>query len=78
MVTISEQLDVTGHKCPIPILRVRRILERMPGGAILRVLATDPMTRVDFPHFCQESSHELLEMTEEDGIFVFLIIKTGE
>ncbi|VAW06473.1 hypothetical protein MNBD_ALPHA01-1271 [hydrothermal vent metagenome] len=78
MATISEQLDVTGHKCPIPILRVRRILERMPGGAILRVLATDPMTRVDFPHFCQESGHELLEMTEEDGIFVFLIIKTGE
>ncbi len=78
MAVISQELDVTGHKCPIPILRVRRILEKMSGGGILRVLATDPMTRVDFPHFCQESGHELLEMTEEGGIFVFLIIKTGE
>ncbi len=78
MVIISQELDVMGHKCPIPILRVRRILERMPGGSILRVLATDPMTRVDFPHFCQESGHELLEMTEEGDILVFLIIKAGE
>ncbi len=75
---VSHELDVTGHKCPVPVLRVRRVLERMPGRAILRVSATDPMTQVDFPRFCEESGHELLEMTEENGIFVFLIIKTGE
>ncbi|MBL4612521.1 MAG: sulfurtransferase TusA family protein [Emcibacter sp.] len=71
-------LDVTGHKCPVPILRVRRQLERMAKGAILKITATDAMTRVDFPHFCHEGRHELLEMTEENGIYSFLIRKSGE
>lgn len=72
----SETLDVTGHKCPIPVLRLRRRLEEMPGGAVIKVMATDPMTGIDFPHFCRESHHELLEMTEEDGILSFLIRKS--
>lgn len=73
-----EELDVTGHKCPIPVLRVRRMLERLPQGTILKVVATDPMTQIDFPHFCQESGHDLLEMTEVNAVFYFLIKKAGE
>jgi tRNA 2-thiouridine synthesizing protein A len=72
----SETLDVTGHKCPIPVLRLRRQLEKMPAGAVIKVTATDSMTGIDFPHFCRESHHELLEMTEEDGILYFLIKKS--
>ncbi|VAV92245.1 hypothetical protein MNBD_ALPHA02-897 [hydrothermal vent metagenome] len=49
----------------------------MPGGAVIKVTATDPMTGVDFPHFCRESHHELLDMTEENGILSFLIKKSG-
>lgn len=70
-------LDVTGHKCPVPVLRVRRMLETMPKGAILKIRATDPMTQIDFPHFCQESGHDLLENDESNGILHFRIKKTG-
>jgi len=73
----DEKLDVTGHKCPIPVLRLRRHLAGLSPGNILQVKATDPMTRMDIPHFCQESHHDLLEMTEEDGILFFLIKKSG-
>lgn len=73
----SSTLDVTGHKCPVPVLRVRRMLETMPEGAILRVMATDPMTQIDFPHFCHQSGHDLLEMTALEDSFHFLIKKTG-
>ncbi|PCI48674.1 MAG: hypothetical protein COB49_05830 [Alphaproteobacteria bacterium] len=71
-------LDVTGHKCPVPVLRVRRMLESLPQGAILKVMASDSMTQIDVPHFCQESGYDLLEMTEEKAVFYFLIKKTGE
>lgn len=73
----SEKLDVTGHKCPVPVLRVRRMLERLPRGTILKVMATDPMTQIDLPHFCQESGHDMLEMTKENAVFHFLIKKAG-
>ncbi|PCI33529.1 MAG: hypothetical protein COB54_04315 [Alphaproteobacteria bacterium] len=74
----SAELNVTGHKCPVPVLRVRRCLERMMKGAILKVLATDPMTQIDIPHFCQQSGHDLMEMSQKDDVFVFLIKKAGE
>ena len=72
-----ERLDVTGHKCPVPVLRVRRKIEEMRIGEHLFVQATDPMTQLDFPHFCQESGHELLEMSEDGDIYHFLIKKSG-
>ncbi|MBL4801385.1 MAG: sulfurtransferase TusA family protein [Emcibacter sp.] len=75
-VHVDETLDVRGHKCPIPVLRVRRQLERMSGGTILKVVATDAMTQIDFPHFCQQGRHELLEMSGESGIYSFLIRKS--
>lgn len=78
IVDASKTLDVSGHKCPVPILRVRRMLERLPRGTILKIVATDPMTQIDFPHFCQEGGYDLLEMTAKDEVFHFLIKKTGD
>lgn len=77
-VSLDVTLDVIGHKCPVPVLRVRRILERMSQGTILKVMATDPMAKIDVPYFCQESGHDLLEMTEENGIYSFRIRKLGD
>jgi tRNA 2-thiouridine synthesizing protein A len=54
------------------------MLERLPGGTILKIVASDPMTQIDIPHFCQESGHNLLEMTIENDVFHFLIKKAGD
>lgn len=74
----SKLLDVTGHKCPVPVLRMRRVLEDMQAGEILKVQATDPMTQIDFPHFCHQSRHELVEMLVNENIYTFIIKKSGE
>ena len=74
----SKLLDVTGHKCPVPVLRMRRTLENMQAGELLIVQATDPMTQIDFPHFCFQGRHELLEMVLKENIYTFIIKKSGE
>ncbi len=66
-------LDVTGLTCPIPVLRAQKRLREMETGTILCVMATDPVAAIDFPHFCHESGHELLESTTEGKILVFRI-----
>lgn len=66
-------LDVTGLTCPIPVLRAQKRLREMKTGTILCVMATDPVATIDFPHFCHESGHELLESTTEGKILVFRI-----
>ncbi len=74
-IRITDTLDVTGHKCPLPVLRMRRALEKLPAGAILKILASDPMTQVDFPHFCRQAGHELLAVAKNESVFIFLVQK---
>ncbi|HBM86933.1 MAG: sulfurtransferase TusA family protein [Parvibaculaceae bacterium] len=66
-------LDVTGLTCPLPVLRAQKRLRELSPGVILKVLATDPIAAIDFPHFCHESGHELLESAKEDQILIFRI-----
>ena len=69
-------LDTSGLNCPLPILKAKRTLNGLPSGALLRVLATDPVTRRDFPAFCRQTGHELVETGEsEAGVYGFLIRK---
>ena len=58
------EIDATGLLCPLPVLRARKALARLPRGAVLRLLADDPAARIDLPHFCAEAGHALL--AEED------------
>ena len=60
----DEDLDATGLLCPLPVLRARRRLERMPPGAVLRLLADDPAALVDVPHFCAEAGHVLVDRAD--------------
>jgi len=68
-------VDARGHHCPVPTLRLRRALEAAPAGAIVRLLADDPMARIDVPHFAREAGIELLEAPLEGPALVFRVRK---
>jgi len=67
-------IDARGHHCPVPTLKLRRALAAAPPGARLRLLATDPLSRIDVPHFLAEVGVQLVGMTEEGRVLVFLIV----
>lgn len=69
----DAQLDATGFKCPIPVLKARKMIKNMTGGETFEVLATDPGAVEDFEAFCATGGHELLEKTHEGEVFRFLI-----
>ena len=76
----DEALDTTGLVCPEPLMLVRNTVRKLAGGAVLRVIATDPTTERDFQHFCQFMGHSLLtsEQTLDAAgrvVLLFLIQK---
>ena len=71
----NYNLDVSGHKCPIPVLRLRRFLEKLSVGDVVSLLATDPMTLIDVPNFCREAGHSIESVTETDDNILYLIKK---
>lgn len=70
---MTQTLDVTGLKCPMPILRAKKALAQMQAGEVLTVLATDPGAPGDFEAFCRQTGHVLLESAENEGVFTLVI-----
>ena len=75
---MSEErlMDARGHRCPVPTLRLRRALEEAPAGGLVRLLADDPLARIDVPHFAASAGATVLEVVDSpDGAISFLVAK---
>ena len=69
------ELDLKGLECPMPLLKTKKALRDLPSGSKLRVYTTDPGSVKDFEVFALHSRHEIMEFTEDDGVFNFLLKK---
>ena len=72
---IKEELDLRGFSEPVPVMETQRSIERLQHGDILLVTTTDRKTLRDFDDFCDLTGNQLLQSTEEDNEFSFLIRK---
>ena len=70
-------LDLRGLKCPLPVLRAQRALERMAPRDLLVVECTDPMAAIDIPHFVAQGGHSLEGQSATAGVLVFRIRKAA-
>lgn len=73
--SITQSLDLTGLKCPLPVLHTGKKLRELQIGDILEVICTDPMSGIDLPHFCNQQNHILLEMDQSGEQYRYVIEK---
>ncbi len=71
------EIDARGLLCPLPVLKLAKRIKALATGDQVRLLADDPAAVVDVPHYCAESSHELLSVTEGDACQIYLVRKAG-
>ncbi|SNY90845.1 tRNA 2-thiouridine synthesizing protein A [Cohaesibacter sp. ES.047] len=71
-----QELDLSGLKCPLPVLRTQKALTGLETGDQITVVTTDPLATLDLPHFCAEKGHRLLSQ-ETTGEKVHFIIEKG-
>ncbi len=69
-------MDARGHRCPAPTLRLRRALERLESGALVRLIADDPLARIDVPHFVAGAGHELISL-ETTSLGLEMLVRKG-
>ncbi len=63
--------DLSGLRCPMPILRTKKALAQMSAGEVLKVTTTDPAAVDDLAVFCKQTGHVLLaQSTSDDGVSV--------
>ena len=68
-------LDLSGFKCPLPVLKTRKALRGLGAGEQLEVRCTDPLAAIDIPNLIRETGDELLSQTRTERSTVFLIVK---
>ncbi len=73
----DKLLDVKGLNCPLPILKAKKALQDVPSGGTLEVLATDPGSVADFAAFCRTTGNEMVEQTQDRGVYRFVIKHIG-
>jgi tRNA 2-thiouridine synthesizing protein A len=71
----DKELDVRGLNCPLPILRTKKSLVDMATGQVLKIIATDPGSVIDFQVFADQTGNELLCLSEAAGEFTFFMKK---
>jgi tRNA 2-thiouridine synthesizing protein A len=75
---IVKTLDLRGLSCPLPIVKTAQAIRTLALGDLIEVYATDPGSVPDFDAWCTTTGHELVERTEEPGVYRFVIRKAGE
>jgi len=70
-------LDLSGLKCPLPVLRTRKALRSMGPGDRIQVICTDPLAAIDLPNLVRETGDVLEDQQNDGSRLSFLIRKAG-
>jgi len=71
------KLDLTGLKCPLPVLKTRKALKGLTAGDRLEVHCTDPLSVIDIPNLIRETGDRVDIVERAETRIVFLIEKTA-
>lgn len=69
------EIDLSGLRCPLPVLRTKKALSQLAAGELLCVLTTDADSRQDIPAFVRQTGHVLEGSRTEDDRNYFYIRK---
>lgn len=70
-------VDARGHRCPVPTLRLRRAVEAAPPGSVVRLLADDPLARIDVPHYADQAGLVVLAIDIDGPVLAIRLLTPG-
>jgi peroxiredoxin family protein/TusA-related sulfurtransferase len=69
------ELDLTGLRCPGPLLKIKATVEEMVEGQVLRATISDRGFLSDAETWCQHTGNRLLSLEDTNGLFIVTIQK---
>lgn len=71
-------INTKGLPCPIPSMRVRLNIRKVPMGGILKVSSDTPYSHNSIPRFCMNFGHKIISRKElDDGTVIYYIQRKG-
>jgi TusA-related sulfurtransferase len=66
-------VDARGERCPLPVIRLARLVRDRPDLASVTVLATDPAAAHDVPAWCRMRGHRFVGARDEGDHTAYLV-----
>jgi tRNA 2-thiouridine synthesizing protein A len=71
----EKTMNLRGLKCPLPALRVRKMLSGLKTGDLVVAECTDPLAAIDIPNLVRQTGDVLEDKAEAGGLLTFRIRK---
>jgi tRNA 2-thiouridine synthesizing protein A len=71
----EKTMNLRGLKCPLPALRVRKMLSSLKSGDLIVAECTDPLAAIDIPNLLRQTGDTLEDKVQADGVLTFKIRK---
>ena len=68
-------MNLRGLKCPLPALRVKKMLSSLKAGDLIVAECSDPLAAIDIPNLLRQTGDTLEAKAKADGVLTFRIRK---
>ena len=75
---MPPSIDLTGYRCPVPVIRLEAALQRLESNAQVIVFTDDPVAIIDIPHYCGDAGHEVHIEARDGDKCVFKVTKNAK
>ena len=72
---LIQEYDFTGLKCPLPVLKAKRVLKNLAKGKKVIFISDDPASPIDFTHFSENEGYEITIKSTIKGMHYFTMHK---
>lgn len=72
---IQLEIDATGLRCPLPLLKAKQALSTLQSGERVKIFATDAGSVRDFHAFAELSGNSILCFTDHKGVYEYVLEK---
>ena len=73
--SVDLEVDASGLKCPMPLLKAKQGLSQLAAGQKLRLIATDQGSVRDIQSFTNLTCHSLVDFYQRDVQFIYTLMK---
>ncbi len=73
--TVVREIDLTGLKCPMPIVHLTRLMKELGVGDEVSAIADDPAFCLDVESWCRKTGHELMRLDSSSERLVAVLQK---
>ena len=68
-----NEVDLTGLKCPMPIVRLSKMMKQLNEGETVTAVADDPAFCLDVESWCEKTGHALEQLNKTEERLVAII-----